>query len=96
MNQDEAEYLKYTWPQRVDKEIHLLEGLIKGITIDGKVTTDEARTLRAWCDRHAIVSDKHPLEEFRGADFEVAVAHIVGHVAYGVGVGLVVAVLGKA
>ena len=44
----------------------------------------------------AVVSEKHPLEEFRETDFEVAVAHIVGHVAYGVGVGLVVAFLGKA
>ena len=63
MFQDEVDYLGFTWPQRGDKEIHLLEGLIKGITIDGKVTSDEAHALRAWCGRHAIVSEKHPFNE---------------------------------
>ena len=36
----------------------------------------------------AVVSDKHPLPEFREVGFEVAAAHVVGHVAYGAGVGL--------
>lgn len=36
-----------------------------------------------------VVTERHPLERFRGAGFEVAIAHIAGHVAYGIGVGLV-------
>jgi hypothetical protein len=36
----------------------------------------------------AVVSDKHPVAEFRAVGFEVAAAHVVGHVAYGAGVGL--------
>ena len=36
------------------------------------------------------VVDKHPLEVFREARFEVAAAHVAGHVFYGIGVGLAV------
>jgi uncharacterized membrane protein YagU involved in acid resistance len=42
----------------------------------------------------AVVAEKHPLEQFRNAGFEVAAAHIVGHITYGVGVGAVVGMLG--
>ena len=41
----------------------------------------------------AAVSEKHPLEQFQKAGFEVAVAHILGHVAYGFGVALMVLAL---
>ena len=40
------------------------------------------------------VTDKHPVQRFRGAGFEVAAAHIVGHVVYGVGVAFMVHLLG--
>jgi hypothetical protein len=40
----------------------------------------------------AVVTKRHPVERFRNAEFEVAVAHIVGHVAYGFGVGLMILV----
>ena len=32
------------------------------------------------------VSGSHPVERFRGAGFEIAGAHLVGHIAYGIGV----------
>lgn len=35
----------------------------------------------------ALVAERHPLTQFRDAGFEVAAAHLVGHVAYGFGVG---------
>ncbi len=41
----------------------------------------------------ALVAEKHPIERFRKAGVEVAAAHIVGHVAYGMGVGLMSALL---
>src|SRR4051812_43246625 len=37
-----------------------------------------------------VVSDQHPLEEFREADLLVGLTHVAGHVAYGAMVGLVV------
>ena len=36
----------------------------------------------------AVVAEKHPIEQFRECGLEVAAAHVVGHVAYGAGVGL--------
>lgn len=41
----------------------------------------------------AAVSERHPLPMFRTAGFEVALAHIVGHIAYGAGVGVVLGFL---
>lgn len=40
------------------------------------------------------VAEHHPLEQFRNAGFEVAIAHFVGHVIYGILVGLVVGLTG--
>jgi len=38
-----------------------------------------------------VVADQHPLEEFRRTGVSVALTHFIGHVAYGVVVGLVIA-----
>ena len=35
------------------------------------------------------VSDSHPLEQFREAGFGVAISHFIGHVVYGLTVGIV-------
>lgn len=42
----------------------------------------------------ALVAETHPVERFRQAGIEVAAAHVVGHLAYGMGVGLVAGWLG--
>ena len=41
----------------------------------------------------AVIAEKHPLEQFRECGLEVAVAHVVGHVLYGAGVGLMCSLL---
>ena len=40
------------------------------------------------------VAEHHPLEQFRSAGLEVAIAHLAGHVIYGVLVGAVVGLTG--
>ena len=42
----------------------------------------------------AMVAENHPVERFRNPGFEVAAAHLVAHIAYGLGVGAMVALLG--
>jgi len=37
-----------------------------------------------------VVSDHHPLPEFKGADLAIGLSHFVGHAAFGLAVGLVV------
>ncbi len=39
-----------------------------------------------------VVSDRHPLKEFQGADFLVGLSHLAAHVAFGAVAGLVVGV----
>jgi hypothetical protein len=41
----------------------------------------------------AFVAIKHPIEKYREAGMEVAMAHVAGHVGYGFGVGATVAAL---
>lgn len=40
------------------------------------------------------VAEYHPLEQFREAGFEVAIAHLAGHIVYGLIVGTIVGILG--
>jgi hypothetical protein len=40
-----------------------------------------------------VISDEHPLPEFRGADLAVGLVHFAGHVAYGAVVGLVIGII---
>jgi hypothetical protein len=42
----------------------------------------------------ALVAETHPVERFRTAGPDVAAAHVAGHVAYGIGVGIVAGLLG--
>jgi hypothetical protein len=35
----------------------------------------------------ALVADNHPVQRFQDVGFEIAAAHVAGHVAYGFGVG---------
>jgi len=40
------------------------------------------------------MAEYHPIEQFREADFQVAIAHVVGHVVYGLLVGTVIGISG--
>lgn len=42
----------------------------------------------------AAIADNHPVEQFREPSFDVAAAHVAGHIAYGMGVGAMVAAFG--
>lgn len=37
-----------------------------------------------------VVSERHPLEEFQEAGFAIGFTHLIGHVGYGAGVGLII------
>lgn len=39
-----------------------------------------------------VVAEQHPLEEFQDAGFAIGLSHILGHVAFGIVVGLVVGI----
>jgi hypothetical protein len=48
---DSVDYLKYTVAQNRDRDISELEGLVRGIALDGRIVTAEAEALRFWCCR---------------------------------------------
>ncbi|MFQ5510680.1 MAG: hypothetical protein ACE5EO_02425 [Candidatus Krumholzibacteriia bacterium] len=41
----------------------------------------------------AAVSENHPVKQFQEAGFEVAAAHVLGHLAYGIGVGAIIGLM---
>lgn len=61
--QEEWEYVHFATPQIIEKELHTLEGLLKGIAIDNVINEYEVTTLLAWCDKHQPVSNKNPFNE---------------------------------
>ena len=63
LNEDNAGYLQFTGPQRFDKAIHTLEGIIRGITSDGKVTEGEMSILTGWMMDHGQFAHRHPFNE---------------------------------
>ena len=63
MFQEESEYFHFASPQRLDRDLHMLEGIIKGIAIDNKITHEESESLRIWCLKHELISSKNPYNE---------------------------------
>jgi hypothetical protein len=63
LNEDNVEYYKYTGPQRFDKAIHTLEGIVRGIAIDDKVNDSELSVLTGWIAAHREFADRHPFNE---------------------------------
>ena len=51
MSDFSADYEDFTSRQNRDRDINELEGLIRGITLDGRIVPDEARSLSEWCER---------------------------------------------
>lgn len=54
------EYLPFTNPQRRDRALHILIGLLRGISADGLVTEAERRELRDWLTMHRRLAEKCP------------------------------------
>lgn len=63
LNEDNQAYFNFTAPQRLDKAIHTLEGIVSGITADGKTTSVELAELIRWVGEHQQFSQKQPFKE---------------------------------
>lgn len=48
---DQPDHLKFAGPQNRDRDLNELEGLIRGIALDGRIVPAEAASLAAWCSR---------------------------------------------
>ena len=47
----------------LDKAIHTLEGILKGISIDSRINIDEMNELEAWCYMNYHFIDRQPYKE---------------------------------
>jgi NAD-dependent DNA ligase len=60
---DDTSYFNYSFKSMLDKSLHTLEGIIKGIAIDGKINHSELAELNSWCNDYVGVSHRSPFNE---------------------------------
>jgi hypothetical protein len=77
LNEDNAAYLRYTGPQRIDRAMHTLEGLVTGIAIDSKINDKELSALTGWIGSHREYANRHPFNEVIGRLNEILADGIV-------------------
>ena len=54
---------RITGPQRLDRDVHVLEGIVKGISLDGRILPSELALLQRWCQSHEAVVGRSPFNE---------------------------------
>jgi hypothetical protein len=63
LNEDNINYWHYTGPQRIDKAMHVLEGILIGMASDGVIINKEINLLRQWLKEYEDISQKNPFKE---------------------------------
>lgn len=57
-------HFTYTGPERLQRAVNTLQGLLDGISIDGDVNPQEVKRLVSWLEEHREFADHHPFNEF--------------------------------
>lgn len=60
---DNLQYRTYTSKAEIDKALHTLEGIIKGIAIDNNVNITEVTEVIHWYEHYKPLANKHPFSE---------------------------------
>lgn len=63
MHSDHKPYLRCAGPQRLERTINTLVGLVEGIALDGRVTKEEVALLQSWFNENQILRKRHPYTE---------------------------------
>lgn len=63
--QDSRRYFMFTKPQRVTRAMHSLEGLLKGIAIDGEISIEEVHMLQKWLEENRTILQHDPFNELK-------------------------------
>lgn len=64
-NPDHNAYRYFSRPQRIHKAINTLEGLVKGITIDGELNAEEVAELLNWSREYSSLLGRAPFKELQ-------------------------------
>lgn len=59
----ESDIRCFNSPRRLEKAMHTLEGVLRGVTMDGRVDDQELIVLSAWLGEHVEFQRKHPFTE---------------------------------
>jgi hypothetical protein len=59
----DRDYTRFTRRQNLDRDLHHLEGLVRGIAIDGRLNSAEAGLLSDWSQAHLAARSQHPYNE---------------------------------
>jgi len=62
-NSDHDEYFCFTGRARLSRDMHILEGLIRGIAADSQIKDVELKNLIRWLSNHNEFVDRHPFSE---------------------------------
>jgi hypothetical protein len=60
---DDMSYFEHSFKSALDKAVHTLEGIIKGIAIDGKINKSEIAELNSWCNDYVGIRCRSPFTE---------------------------------
>lgn len=60
---DQQTYKQFTKRSEIDKALHTLEGLLKGISIDRKINAAEVAEIQNWIDLHENLINHNPFTE---------------------------------
>lgn len=60
---DSLPFRKFTSRSEMDRAMHVLEGLVKGIAIDGIINTAEIEEIQNWYQLNQHLFQKHPFNE---------------------------------
>jgi NAD-dependent DNA ligase len=63
MNTDHQAYIRFTSRSRLEKSIHSLLGLLKGISVDSNINENEICFLINWLSEHEALEELHPFNE---------------------------------
>ncbi len=57
------EYFRFTGRARLSRDMHILEGYVRGIAADSKIQDIELKRLMQWISGHKEFADRHPFNE---------------------------------
>lgn len=60
---DHREYLRFTGPQRIEKAVQTLKGLLHGISVDDHLSAQEIAEVMNWCREHKSLAARAPFNE---------------------------------
>ncbi|SMB95557.1 BRCA1 C Terminus (BRCT) domain-containing protein [Desulfonispora thiosulfatigenes DSM 11270] len=60
---EELDFRHYMSKAEIDKALHTLEGLLKGVALDNIINNLEVEEVKHWCNQHEEYLDRHPFSE---------------------------------